>query len=117
MSKITLNNVGNIIDATTAATTINANNAVIQTAMDNTLSRNGTAPNMMGSNLDMNNFQILNQGAISFTVATLPTGVLGKQAVVTDGTASLAWGATVTGGGSTKYFVWYNGVAWTVMGK
>src|SRR5229473_1714729 len=60
MSKITLNNVGNIIDATTAATTINANNAVIQTAMDNTLSRNGTTPNTMGSNLDMNNFQVLN---------------------------------------------------------
>jgi len=50
-------------------------------------------------------------------VSSLPTGVLGRMAVVNDGTASLAWGATVTGGGSTKYLVWYNGTNWTVFGK
>ena len=53
----------------------------------------------------------------ALTVATLPTGTLGAVASVSDGTASLAWGATVTGGGSTKYLVWYNGAAWTVVGK
>lgn len=54
-----------------------------------------------------------------YTVAGLPTGVLGAMARVTDGTASLAWGATVTGGGggTTQYLVWYNGTNWTVMGK
>lgn len=51
------------------------------------------------------------------TVATLPTGVAGMTAYVTDGGAGLAWGATVIGGGSTPYLVWYNGTAWTVMGK
>jgi len=51
------------------------------------------------------------------TVASLPAGNLGDEMVVTDGTAALAWGATVTGGGSTKYLVWYNGTAWTVAGK
>lgn len=60
MSKITLNNVGSLIDSTTAANTINANSATVQTAFDNTLSRDGTSPNQMESNLDMNNFQILN---------------------------------------------------------
>ena len=60
MSKITLNSVGSIIDATTAATTINNNNTIIQTAMDNTLSRDGTIPNTMGSTLDMNSNRILN---------------------------------------------------------
>lgn len=60
MSKITLNNVGSLIDATTAKTTINSNSAVIQTAFDNTLSRDGTSPNTMGSSLDMNSNQILN---------------------------------------------------------
>jgi hypothetical protein len=50
-------------------------------------------------------------------VSALPTGVLGRMAVVNDGAAALAWGATVTGGGSTKYLVWFNGTNWTVAGK
>lgn len=65
MSKITLNNVGSLIDATTAAATINANSATIQTAFDNTLSRDGTTPNTMGNNLDMNSNQIINLPAPS----------------------------------------------------
>jgi hypothetical protein len=53
-----------------------------------------------------------------FTVATLPASpTLGQFAAVTDGTASLALGATVTGGGSTPYMVWWNGTNWTVAAK
>lgn len=51
------------------------------------------------------------------TVATLPPAAAGAVAYVSDGAASLAWGATVTGGGSTRYLVWYNGTNWTVAGK
>jgi hypothetical protein len=52
------------------------------------------------------------------TVANLPaSSAAGQIAYVTDGAASLAWGETVTGGGSTKYLVWYNGANWTVAGK
>lgn len=118
MSKITLSTVGNLIDTTTAQTTINNNFSTIQTAFDNTLSRDGTSPNTLGSNLDMNSNQILNQGVTSYTVATLPASpTLGRLAAITDGTASLAWGATATGGASTKYLVWYNGSGWTILGK
>ena len=53
----------------------------------------------------------------SYTVATLPVGILGQMAIVTDGFAGLSWGNTITGGGSTKYLVWCNGTAWTVIGK
>lgn len=56
----------------------------------------------------------------AYTVGTLPGSPLaGDVARVTDGTAALAWGATVTGGGgnSTNYLVWYNGTNWTVAGK
>lgn len=55
----------------------------------------------------------------NFTVSTLPAGVAGSLAYVTDGDASLAWGATATnsGAGATKYLVWFNGAAWTVLGK
>lgn len=60
MTKITLNNVGSLIDATTAASTINNNFNTIKTAFDNTLSRDGTSPNQMGTTLDMNSSQIIN---------------------------------------------------------
>lgn len=60
MTKITLNNVGSLIDATTAQTTINNNNSTVVTAFDNTLSRNGAAPNTMQAPLDMNSNQIVN---------------------------------------------------------
>jgi hypothetical protein len=53
-----------------------------------------------------------------FVVAKLPIHpVIGQIATVSDGTGALAWGATVTGGGSTKYLVVYNGANWTVLGK
>lgn len=60
MTKVTLNSVGSLIDTTTAASTINANSATIQTAFDNTLSRDGSVPNQMLNNIDMNSNQILN---------------------------------------------------------
>lgn len=63
MTKITLSNVGSLQDTTTAATTINNNFSTIQTAMDNTLSRDGTNPNQMEGNLDMNGNAILNLAA------------------------------------------------------
>lgn len=55
----------------------------------------------------------------TYTVVTLPVGVTGALAYVTDGDAGLAWGATAvnSGAGATKYLVWYNGAHWTVAGK
>lgn len=117
MSKISLTDLVNLDNATTAVNAINSNNAVLVAALDNTLSRDGTSPNTMGANLDMNNNQILNSGTTSYTVSTLPTPVRGLRAVVTDGASSLSWGTTVTGGGTTVYLVWYNGTNWTVTGK
>lgn len=60
MTKITLANIANPSNLTSLQNTINANNAVIETASDNTLSRDGTAPNQMLASLDMNSNQILN---------------------------------------------------------
>lgn len=60
MSKITLSNVSDITQATSAQTTINNNSTTVQTAFDNTLSRDGTSPNQMSAALDMNSNQILN---------------------------------------------------------
>ena len=53
-----------------------------------------------------------------YTVATLPAAPpLGSLAYVTDGTSSLSWGATVTGGHSEFYLCTWNGANWTVVGK
>lgn len=54
-----------------------------------------------------------------YTVAGLPTESEGLQANVSDGTNSLAWGATVTNTGThtTHYKVRGNGSNWTVMGQ
>jgi hypothetical protein len=58
------------------------------------------------------------QNVKGYTVATLPASpAIGQMAYVTDGTSGLTWGATVTGGHSTKYLVWYNGANWTVVGE
>jgi hypothetical protein len=61
--------------------------------------------------------EVLTNPVPSSTVASLPASpVFGQIAAVTDGTSGLTWGATVTGGHSTKYLVWYNGTNWTVFG-
>lgn len=46
-----------------------------------------------------------------YTVATLPTGVIGKRAYVTDATAPTYLGV-LTGGGAITCPVFYNGTAW-----
>lgn len=60
MTKITLTDLVNLENQTTAVSAINTNNAILETALDNTLSRDGTSPNTMSSLLDMNSHQIVN---------------------------------------------------------
>lgn len=60
MTKVTLNTVGDLRNTTTAQTTINGNFDTIETAFDNTLSRDGTAPNTMSAGIDMNSNRIIN---------------------------------------------------------
>lgn len=57
MAKLTLVDIGDISLATTA---LNTNNARIETAMEKTLSRDGTTPNEMNAVLDMNSHRITN---------------------------------------------------------
>lgn len=60
MAKLTLTDLANLQNEGTAVSAINANNALIETAMENTLSRDGTTPNTMSANLDLNSHRILN---------------------------------------------------------
>lgn len=60
MAKVTLNNLTNLENEVSVVGAINANNDNLETALENTLSRDGTAPNEMNAILDMNNFRIIN---------------------------------------------------------
>lgn len=53
-------NLTNITSGYNTVSTLNANFDAIEQAMENTLSRDGTTPNQMGANLDMNSKDIVN---------------------------------------------------------
>jgi hypothetical protein len=72
MAKLTLSNVTNISGAESVALgVINANSDAIETALENTLSRNGTSPNSMAADLDMGNNDILNVDNIDVNTLTI----------------------------------------------
>lgn len=60
MAKLTLSDLSNLSNESSAVATVNSNNTAIETALENTLSRDGTSPNQMNADLDMNSNQILN---------------------------------------------------------
>jgi hypothetical protein len=61
MAKLSLGNVANLLGSpTAAATVINQNSDLVEAAFENTLSRDGTSPNQMLADLDMNHNDILN---------------------------------------------------------
>lgn len=124
MTKVTLNNVGSLIDATTAATAINNNFDTIETAFDNTLSRDGTAPNTMRASLDMNSNNIINLPAatttgepVTFEVfeaaligqGNLPSGGTTNQVLTKTSNTDFAvgWSSTING-------VTLDNNAWTI---
>lgn len=65
MAKLTLSDIANALNDNSTISTINSNNALLEAALENTLSRDGTSPNTMSSNLDMNSYRIVNLPAPS----------------------------------------------------
>ena len=66
MAKLTTTDLTSLANETSAVNQINANNALVETAVENTVSRDGTAPNSMGADLDLNGYDLLNVGALTF---------------------------------------------------
>lgn len=62
MPKLTLNTIGSRYGSIDA---LNDNFDAIETALENTLSRDGSTPNTMSANLDMNGYGVVNAGSIS----------------------------------------------------
>lgn len=71
MAKLTLTDLSTLSNQTSAISLLNSNNAAIETALENTLSRDGTTPNAMEADLDMNSNRIIN----------LPEPVSGEEPV------------------------------------
>ena len=64
-------NLSNITSGYGAVAALNANFDAIETAVENTLSRDGTTPNEMLANLDMNGNDILNANAVDVSSLTI----------------------------------------------
>lgn len=60
MAKLILTDLANLTNESSAVAAINANNAATEAALEKTLSRDGTSPNSMEANLDMNSYRIQN---------------------------------------------------------
>ena len=88
MAKITLTDITVGHAATTA---INANNDAIEAAFENTLSRDGTAPNTMNATLDMNSQNIVN----------LPDGTANQHPA----TIAQLNALSLSGGGGADYLI------------
>lgn len=60
MAKLTTSDLTSLANENSAIATINDNFAAVEVAMEKTLSRDGTAPNTMAADLDMNSNKIMN---------------------------------------------------------
>lgn len=85
MAKLTLTSIASGVNTNSSITAINANSDAIETALENTLSRDGTSPNTMGANLDMNSHKIVN-----LTTPTANTDAATKLYVDTVATEGVA---------------------------
>jgi len=113
MAKLTLTR---IAGGYSSVTSINANQVLMEAAMEKTLSRDGSTPNAMGADLDMNSNRVTNmangvanQDAITLSQAGTIVGV--TNALTQDNVAAVLWPQSTleTAGGvtATELQFWY----------
>jgi hypothetical protein len=67
MAKLNLNNIASGFSSTTQ---LNANFDLIEVALENTLSRDGSIPNSMSADLDLNGYNLINVGSLDVSSVT-----------------------------------------------
>lgn len=98
MAKLTIADIATGYASTTA---LNAAFTAIEAAFENTVSRDGTAPNTMTADLDLNSQDILNVGTITATDA-----IIGGSSVAASATAAAASAAAATASASSAAAVY-----------
>lgn len=97
MSKLTTSDLVNLSNETSTVNTINNNFTATEVAMENTLSRDGTSPNAMGADLDLDQHRILN-----LPTPTAPTDVVRLQDLTLTYLANTTLSPTPTVGDAHK---------------
>jgi len=92
MAKLTLND---IAAGYQSATAYNANNALVETAFENTLSLDGTTPNQMGADLDLNSNSLINADDVLAT-GQITAGTFILNGTVITPTTTLSGGLDAT---------------------
>jgi hypothetical protein len=76
------------------AATINANNEKIESALENTLSLDGSTPNSMGADIDLNSFSLINVATLNGVVVDTLSANLDIVAALSDSIIEVAENAT-----------------------
>lgn len=107
MAKLTLADIENISGAeSTALNTLNDNSAAIETALENTLSRDGTSPNQMEVDLDLNGNDLLNGGEGNFSSLTVNGfGLAADTATAQGDSGTITLGSVATGSPGTNVII------------
>lgn len=101
MTKVQLNNLANLQNEASAVSIINNNNDALETFSNNTLSRDGTQPNQMGAELDMNSNRILNLPQP--ITDTEPVRLIDVAVITEPASGNVTSIATPVGGELTQY--------------
>ena len=98
MAKLTLNTIGSRYGSIDA---LNDNFNAIEQAIENTFSLNGTSPNALEADLDMNNNAILNASEVDTTTLRINGVLVEPGTSVTSGAAFQTYAYTATAGQTT----------------
>ena len=100
MAKLVLADVASTgVDLQTLITTFNDNMTLIETAIENTLSRDGTTPNFMDHDLDMNGNCLINVGCLEYVAGGIDNlTYLNQCNQYQKGAATEMFSATINGG-------------------
>lgn len=96
VAKVVLDDLVSLTNETSVIATINENNDLVTTAIDNSLSRYGTSPNAMEADLDMNGNNLLNLPAPSTDTEPVRVADMSAYIAQINGTSTLL-PAAVTG--------------------
>ena len=104
MAKLTLTDLTQLAsNETSAVSAINANNTLIEAALENTLSRDGTTPNTMSADIDLNGNDLLNVGSLGISGGISLNDIVGYAEEWANKAEDSLVSVAAGGDGSTEY--------------